>query len=122
MNKNIIFCCFLLISATFSASAEHDIISQKEMPSEAQIETLRHQDTIVSVSTKSDVKVIDGHMVVTDSVFVETFIEKTEPLLILYQNKEWSKLIIGILTLLFVTLSILWNKHKKKNQKTNQDE
>jgi hypothetical protein len=122
MNKTIIFCCFLLISATFSASAEHDIISQEEMPSEAKIEELTTSDTSVLVSIKKHDTIIDGHHVITDSILVEKIIEKTEPLLILYHNKEWSKLIIGILTLVFVVLSILWNKHKKKNQKTNQDE
>ena len=122
INKHIIFACFFTISASFNALCVSDVISQQEMPSEAKIEQLSQTDTSVFVSIKQHDTIIDGHHVITDSILVEKIIEKTKPLLILYKNKEWSKLIIGIMSLVFVVLSILWNRHKKKSQKNHPDE
>lgn len=117
MNKNVIFAVFLLICGTLYAYDDQDVIVTQEMPSEQRIEEFSKIDTSTIVTIKSCDTIIDGHHVISDSILVEKIIEKTEPLLILYKNKEWSKLVIGIMSLFFVVASILWNRHKKKMNK-----
>lgn len=112
--NNLILGVFLAISATLYALEKDNIILLEEKPSERKIEQLKEIEVTSDTTITHNVKVVNQHLVIQDTVFIEKVIEKTEPLLVMYQKKEWSKLIIAFLSGFFVIASIWWNRKKKK--------
>ena len=59
-----------------------------------------------------------GKMISHDSVLVEQIIERSKPLVVAYEKKDWGKLIVGLLSLCFAILAV-WNR-RKKDKKTDK--
>lgn len=116
--NKLILAVFLTFSACFDIKANDNIIVLEEKPSERKIEQLKDVEVTTDTIVKHNVKVVDDHMVIQDTVFVEKVIEKTEPLIVMYQKKEWGKLIVALMSAFFVFASIWWNR--KKCKKDNQ--
>ena len=112
--NNLILGVFLAISATLCASDNDNIILLEEKPSDHKIEQLKEIEVTSDTTITHNVKVVDEHLIIQDTVFIEKVIEKTEPLLVMYQKKEWGKLIVAFLSGFFVIASIWWNRKKKK--------
>lgn len=116
--NKLILAVFLSISASFNVLGNDNIIVLEEKPSERKIEELKEIDVTTDTIVKHNVKVVDDHMVIQDTILVEKVIEKTEPLIVMYQKKEWGKLIVTFLSGFFVIASIWWNRRKcKKDNK-----
>lgn len=62
----------------------------------------------------------NGDVHTTDSILVEKVIEKIEPMVVMYEKKEWGKLIVAIFATAFLVLSILWKRRKDKLKKTDE--
>lgn len=122
MNKIFLFTVFFAFCGTLNASNDKDIVLMQEKPSESKLEQLKTFDTIINHSEKSVDTILNGKHVQIDTVLIEKIIEKTEPLVVMYEQKQYGKLIIAIMSIVFVVISIVWNRKKKKNQKINNHE
>ena len=76
-----------------------------------------YSDIITDTITKHDVKIIDDHMVITDSIIIEKTIwqEQVNP----DRSFEWNFKIYFLITILFILFSLINHhiKHKKNGTK-----
>lgn len=112
--NKLILAVFLTFSACFYTFGKDNVIEVEEKPSERKIEQLKDVEVTTDTIVKHNVKLVDDHLVIQDTIFVEKVIEKTEPLVIMVQKKEWGKLIVALLSGFFIFASIWWNRKKNK--------
>ena len=90
--KKFIFIGILFVSS-FGYSATGDTLS---------VDTLKNHN----------VTVIDEHLIITDSVFISVVTEKTKEIKKDFENKDYSKVIVSVMILLFAIIAVL---KRKKN-------
>jgi|688.fasta_scaffold267912_4 surface polysaccharide O-acyltransferase-like enzyme len=83
----------ILFVWSFSYSATGDTLS---------VDTLKNHN----------VTVIDEHLIITDSVFISVVTEKTKEIKKDLENKDYSKVIVSVMILLFAIIAVL---KRKKN-------
>jgi hypothetical protein len=59
--------------------------------------------------------VIDGHMIIQDTVIIEKVIEKTFPKATPEQKGDYGKIAAAFFSLVFVIMSVIWGKKRAKN-------
>jgi len=59
--------------------------------------------------------VIDGHIVIQDTVIIEKVIEKTFPKASAEEKGDYGKIAAAFFSLVFVIMSVLWGKKRSKN-------
>jgi hypothetical protein len=59
--------------------------------------------------------VIDGHMIIQDTVIIEKVIEKTFPKATPEQKGDYGKIAAAFFSLIFVIMSVIWGKKRAKN-------
>ena len=83
-------------------------------------------ELITDIDTTEKIKVYqlidsilpNGEMIMRDSVLIEQVIERSKPIVVAYEKKDWGKLIVGLLSLCFAILAV-WNR-RKKDKKTDK--
>jgi hypothetical protein len=71
--------------------------------------------TIDTSVIQSQPLVIDGHMVIVDTIIIEKVIEKTFPKATPDQRGDYGKIAAAFFSFIFVIMSIIWGKKKSKN-------
>ena len=99
--RNLIFLSILIITSSCFAETDFNILS----------------DTIADTTFLHDVKVIDEHLIVTDTIIIERDILMWHEEDIVKSNKIIEKLII-FFTITLVILSLLNHYFKNKNNGT----
>jgi len=59
--------------------------------------------------------IIDGHMIIQDTVIIEKVIEKTFPKSTPEQRNDYGKIAAAFFSLVFVIMSVIWGKKRSKN-------
>jgi hypothetical protein len=63
----------------------------------------------------SEPLVIDEHLIIRDTVIIEKVIKKTFPQATAERRGDYGKIAAAFFTLIFVIMSVLWNKKRSKN-------
>ena len=59
--------------------------------------------------------IIDGHMIIQDTVIIEKVIEKTFPKATPEQKSDYGKIAAAFFALIFVIMSVIWGKKRSNN-------
>ena len=59
--------------------------------------------------------IIDGHMIIRDTVIIEKVIEKIHPKATPKQKSDYGKIAAAFFSLVFVIMSVIWGKKRVKN-------
>lgn len=59
--------------------------------------------------------IIDGHMIIQDTVIIETIIEKTFPKATPEQKGDYGKIAAAFFSFVFVIMSVIWGKKRANN-------
>ena len=62
-----------------------------------------------------DSLMIDGHMIIQDTVFIQTIIEKTFPKATPEQKGDYGKIAAAFFSLIFIIMSVIWGKKRANN-------
>lgn len=63
----------------------------------------------------SEPLIIDGHMIISDTVIIERVIKKTFPKATPEQRGDYGKIAAAFFSLVFVIMSVIWGKKRAKN-------
>jgi hypothetical protein len=59
--------------------------------------------------------IVDGHMIIQDTVIIEKVIEKTFPKATPEQKGDYGKIAAAFFSLIFVIMSVIWGKKRANN-------
>jgi hypothetical protein len=62
-----------------------------------------------------DSLLIDGHLIIQDTILIETIIEKTFPKATPEQKSDYGKIAAAFFSFIFVIMSVIWGKKRAKN-------